>query len=263
MAGSSDLSRRERRNRAKAWLYALVGSYRCPVCGGVAWPAGASWMHCYLRCGRCGLVFVAELPRADDLEQSYLRVHLSDYQVEHKRDWSPWQAHKHATLDALGVLPPEAAGGEAPLALDLGCGEGAGLEVLQQRGWLPWGLELNPAMAEQAREQGFEVATGSLEGPRPEGLPRAFDLVLMNHLVEHLRDPVGAVCAVAGWLRPGGHLVIETPLSPDYSNIDHLYCFSAAAMERLLRGAGLMPVRWYDYVDDNYGHHNLACVALR
>ena len=80
-------------------------------------------------------------------------------------------------------------------------------------------------------------------------------------MISSASRPLAAVCAVTGWLSPGGRLVLETPQSPDYDNIDHLYCFSAAAMERLLRGAGLAPLRWYDYVDDNYGHHNLACVA--
>ena len=224
-------------------------------------------MHAYLRCGACGLVFVAELPSLANLQESYLRVHLSDYQVEHKRDWGPWKQHKHATMDALKVDPPHTATGDAPLALDLGCGEGPMLEVLEQRGWQAWGLELNPAMAQQAQNNGLSVAVGSVEGTRHPSshthLPPAFDLVLMNHLVEHLRNPVAAVCTAARWLRPGGHLVLETPLSPDYDNIDHLYCFSAAALEIMLRGAGLTPHRWYDYVDDNYGHHNLAVVAVR
>ena len=252
---------RTRRNRIKAWLYALAGSYRCPVCAGAARPAGASWMHSYLRCDGCGLVFVAERPSLEDLEEAYLRVHLSDYQVDHKRDWAPWMAHKHATLDALRVHPPVASTGEGPRALDLGCGEGPMLQVLEQRGWQAWGLELNPAMAQQAREMGLRVSVGSVEDLPPEELPQAFHLVLMNHLIEHLRNPVAAACAVSRWLHPGGQLVLETPLSPDYDNIDHLYCFSAAAMEIMLRGAGLTPLRWYDYVDDNYGHHNLACLA--
>ena len=254
---------RVRRNQLKAWLYALVGSYRCPVCSGATRPGGASWMHSYLRCEGCDLLFVAELPTSENLEQAYLRVHLSDYQVEHKRDWGPWKAHKGTTLDALGVHTPDHRADQPPLALDIGCGEGAMLEVLARRGWQPWGLELNPAMAQQGREKGLSVAVGSVEAPRSEGLPRAFDLILMNHLVEHLRNPVAAVCTAAGWLTPAGRLVLETPLTPDHDNIDHLYCFGAASLEILLSGAGLTPQRWYDYVDDNYKHHNLACVAER
>ncbi len=253
-------ARRARRNRVKAWVYALAGSYRCPVCRGAAAPAGASWMHSYLRCEGCGLIFVAELPSQENLERAYLRVHESDYQVDHKKDWAPWKEHKHHTLDVLDVHPP---GVYAPGALDLGCGEGAMLEVLLRRAWQAWGLELNPAMARQAQMEGLRVEAGSVERPLPRDMPQEFHLVVMNHIVEHLRDPVGAVCAAALLLCPGGRLVLETPLTPDYDNIDHLYCFSAAALEVLLRGAGLTPLAWYDYVDGNYGHHNLACVAER
>ena len=222
-------------------------------------------MHSYLRCASCGLIYVARRPSLENLERAYLRVHLSDYQVDHKRDWAPWKAHKHATLDALGVrAPTPAPGAQAPSALDLGCGEGPMLEVLQQRGWQAHGLELNPAMAQQARDRGFEVFEASLESPTPPpGMRGRFALISFNHLVEHLRDPLAATRAAAAWLAPGGSLLVETPLRPDHTNIDHLFCFSTAALDAMLRRAGLRPRRWFDYVDDNYGHHNLACVAIK
>lgn len=219
-------------------------------------------MHSFLRCRGCGLAYVAELPSAADLRASYERVHLSDYQVSHKQDWAPFLAHKRATLEALGVAPP--AGERRPPALDIGCGEGVLMGLLDQLGWEPWGLELNPVQAGQAAARGYPVAVASADDPAPlpPGAP-PFELVLMNHLVEHLRHPAAVLGAAYQWMRPGGRLVLETPQRPDFDNIDHLYCFSAASLEQLLRGCGFSPLRWYDYVDDNYGHHNLACLASR
>jgi SAM-dependent methyltransferase len=187
--------------------------------------------------------------------------------VQHKRDWSAFAALKQATLDRLGVDRLErrlrSAGGGEMRALDLGCGEGALLQVLERRGWEAWGLELCPPLAGRAQKQGLRAVAGSLEGPWPEGgqLPTRYSLVLMNHLLEHLRNPLAALARARALLEPDGRLVLETPLQPDLDNIDHLHCFSAAALERALSDRGLQPLGWYDYVDDNYRHHNLACIA--
>jgi SAM-dependent methyltransferase len=249
---------RVRRNWAKAALHTLSGRRPCPLCGGRCLPAAASWMHAHLRCRRCHLIYVADLPSQHDLIQAYLRVHLGDYQVRHKADWAPWMRHKDLTLDALGLPRWERALGQPRRALDVGCGEGRLLQVLRQRGWEAWGLELNPQLAAEGRQHGL-VTVGSLE--HAEQPARGHQLVVMSHLLEHLRAPLEALERVRTWLAPNGLLVVETPLRPDFDNIDHLYCFSAAALDLALRRAGFVPRSWFDYVDDNYRHHNLACLA--
>jgi hypothetical protein len=122
------------------------------------------------------------------------------------------------------------------------------------------GVEVNASLAARARQLGHQVAVSSLEEAAPEP---PLTLVVISHLLEHLRDPLQGLRRVRGWLRPGGQLVVETPLHPDYDNIDHLYCFSAAALDLTLRRGGFIPSSWFDYVDDNYRHHNLACRARR
>lgn len=247
------------RNWIKAAAFALTAARPCPLCGGMAAPAGASHMHAYLRCRACGLTYVADRPSASDLAAAYGRVHLSDFQVEHKRDWAPFLEHKEMTLRRLGVPAPA----EGQRALDLGCGEGVLLGLLGDLGWEAWGVELNPVMAAEARQRGLRALEGSLEAPSPPpGLAGAFDLVLMNHIVEHLRAPELSLRSVRAVTASGGSLVLETPLNPDYRNIDHLHYFSAAALELLLERSGFRPVSWYDYVDANYGHHNLAVRAV-
>jgi len=250
---------REARNWLRAGVLALGGIRRCPLCGGKALPSGASHMHAHLLCRSCSLIFVADLPPAEELRASYQRVHESDFQVAHKADWAPFLEHKAMTLDRLGV--PAAVRGRA---LDLGCGEGILLGLLAGRGYSPWGLELNPVMAAQARGQGFDVVEGSLEDdPPPVGVPWPFSLVLMNHVIEHLRRPDLALRRVHSWLAPDGCLLLETPMNPDYRNIDHLYYFSPTALELLLTSTGFRPVAWFDYIDENYGHHNIACRAVK
>jgi len=46
-----------------------------------------------------------------------------------------------------------------------------------------------------------------------------FDLVFANQIVEHLVYPIDFTKRVAGWLRPGGRLVVTTP-NADYVKSD-------------------------------------------
>lgn len=245
---------------ARRWALGLLGRARpCPICGGRSRLAGASWRHAYLRCTSCGLIYVSELPAAAAVHASYVAVHPT-YQVEHKRNWPAWREHKQRTLEALELPHLERSlGGRAGRALEVGCGEGQLLAVLRQRGWDVSGIELNASLSEQARQLGFPVATAPLEDATPSG---PFDLVLIVHLLEHLRQPLAALERSRGWLRTGGWLLVETPLRPDLDNIDHLYCFGAAALDLALRRCRFVPRRWFDYVDDHYRHHNLAVAAV-
>jgi SAM-dependent methyltransferase len=244
-------------NALRAIVYALRGTPRCPLCDGRPSPAGASWRHSHLRCGECGLIYVVELPTVDELRATYAQIHHATYQVDHKGDGAAFLAHKQRTLDALGLDELERS---APRrALDVGCGEGLLLDLLQRRGWHAAGIEINAALAAQAARRGLRVTAAPLEEATPDG--GLVDLVVANHLLEHLRAPLEGLRRLAGWLRPGGCLIVETPLRPDFDNIDHLYCFSAAALDLALRCCGLRPRRWYDYIDDHYRHHNLAVCA--
>ena len=243
---------------ARTWARGLLRGRPCPICAGPARRAGATWRHAYLRCTRCGLIYVAELPGAAEVHAAYATAGSATYQVEHKRDWAAWREHKQRTLDALGLADLERATARKR-ALDLGCGEGQLLTALRDRGWDARGVELNRSLAEQARALGFRVTTAALEQAEPPDAP--FDLLLLFHLLEHLRDPLAALERVRGWLGPRGWLLVETPLRPDYDNTDHLYCFSGAALDLALRRTGLLPRRWHDYVDDCYRHHNLAVLA--
>jgi len=250
------VAKRIRHNWARGIVLGLGGWRRCPVCRGLGLPIRASWMHAHLRCRRCDLIYVADLPSRENLVAAYQRVHLDPYQVQHKQQWQAWMQHKELTLDRLRIAAP--AGSRR--ALDVGCGEGRMMLVLRQRGWEVEGLELNDVLARQARELGLNVTTTAVEHASPAG---RYQLITMSHLLEHVRQPLQVLRQVHRWIEPGGLLVLETPLSPDFDNIDHLYCFSPAALILALQRTGFAPHRFFDYVDDNYHHHNLACVAHR
>jgi 2-polyprenyl-3-methyl-5-hydroxy-6-metoxy-1,4-benzoquinol methylase len=134
--------------------------------------------------------------------------------------------------------------------LDVGCGNGAFIAHMRGLGWDVLGIEPDAAAARQAREErDVRVLEGSVEGA---GLPRgSFDAITLNHVIEHVPDPVETLGQCARLLKPSGKLVVTTPnflslahkvFREAWLHLDpprHLYLFSPRAMHRALDLAGL------------------------
>jgi len=106
----------------------------------------------------------------------------------------------------IGLLRP-------PLGrvLDVGCAEGAGIDVLRGRGATHVaGIELDEGFAAKARERYDEVVHGAV----PDDLAwpdESFDTVLCYDVLEHLYDPWSATRRLAALLKPGGQLHLSVP----------------------------------------------------
>jgi SAM-dependent methyltransferase len=139
--------------------------------------------------------------------------------------------------------------------LDIGCGDGHLLADLRAAdpSLRCEGVEFSATAAAAAERAGFHIYRGPIE---TVDLPlRTFDLIIMNQLIEHVREPIEVLRRTARALRPGGHLFIETP------NLDaldarlfrrrywggyhlprHFHLFDTRTLPALVRQAGLMPV---------------------
>jgi SAM-dependent methyltransferase len=105
-----------------------------------------------------------------------------------------------------------AMGGPGPV-LDLGCGRGEWLELLQTEGITAHGVDLNRQMVVIARKRGLDVSHGDGIAALRAAPESSLAGLTLFHLVEHLPYPaVLDLLAEAGRvLRPGGVLIIETP----------------------------------------------------
>jgi SAM-dependent methyltransferase len=80
--------------------------------------------------------------------------------------------------------------------------------------------------------------------PPPEIANHGFDTVIAVNVVEHVRDDVSLVAALATLLRPGGHLAVYVPACPfAYGSLDralgHYRRYTPASLAALLRAGGL------------------------
>ncbi len=140
--------------------------------------------------------------------------------------------------------------------LDIGCGDGHLLADLRDVAGYDLelsGIEFSTDAIASARRLGIDVAEGRAEDVElPEG---SFDLVILNQLIEHVREPAALLRSIARWLRPGGHVFVETP---NIDSVDarlfrrrywggyhlprHFHLFDTRTLERLAEQEGLRRV---------------------
>jgi SAM-dependent methyltransferase len=150
---------------------------------------------------------------------------------------------RRAEVMHLDAIPPGR-------LLDVGCGDGTIMARLRRLGWSAEGTEVDAEAAAHARtEHGLTVHLGPLE---TLGFPDdAFDAVVMNHVIEHVHDPVSLLKECRRILRPGGRLIVVTPnamslghriFGKDWGHLDpprHLHLFSRGTLRDCAEKAGL------------------------
>lgn len=94
--------------------------------------------------------------------------------------------------------------------LDIGCGNGRFLSQMKKLGWSVQGVDIDEKAASMARDlYDIDVFVGKLENAyfRAE----TFDVITMNHVIEHDYNPIQLLKKSWEALKPGGRLVLSTP----------------------------------------------------
>jgi 2-polyprenyl-3-methyl-5-hydroxy-6-metoxy-1,4-benzoquinol methylase len=128
---------------------------------------------------------------------------------------------------------------------ELGCGSGHNLMLLRELGCTVLGVEPDPRARQVAQDNGLTVLAGTAEALPQDLGDQTFDLLLMNHVLEHCLEPKQVVQNAHKLLNPQGFLVVETPnstcLGGQKANIAwpfldvprHLHFFTAQSLQTL------------------------------
>jgi SAM-dependent methyltransferase len=216
---------------------------KCPICQAGAEFRFAQGAYRIFECEECGFGWPDPLPTAEDLDRfysTYTRVHLSDSKInrpEHLR-----------IATTLRQLSP---GGRT--LLDVGCGYGQFLDAAREQGFQTFGLDVNPTRVNHAAARGHQVSQEMLTAASFGG--RKFDVVVLSHVIEHLRDPKSLLQTIHEVLVPKGMLYIGCPnfgglhatlahsRYHHYCPPEHIAFFSAESLRRCAAGAGFGPVQ--------------------
>jgi SAM-dependent methyltransferase len=197
-----------------------------------------------LGCEACGVVHSSPAPTQDELDAYYTepegweaRTPEDEAILREKLERNRTGYAQH--LDLLrGYLRPTGAN-PSPRVFDFGCGLGTWLDVLQDAGWDTCGLEPGAKQAEVAGRRHRMV----------DAIPEqeVFDLAILNHVLEHLLDPLAILREIAASVLPGGQVYVSVP---DFGTVHkhkrlayvandlHINSFSFSGLQSLLALAG-------------------------
>ena len=127
--------------------------------------------------------------------------------------------------------------------LEIGCGTGHNLEMLKAFGRVD-GIEIDgAARAVASRRLGHAIGDAPL--PDLPGVPeRAYDMVAILDVLEHVEEDVASLRSIARRLKPGGRILITVPAFPwmwsahDEVN-HHKRRYTRASLRKAVAEAGL------------------------
>lgn len=226
-------------------------SEACQVCGGTAFAetyrvrdtnqdVPGEWT--IETCAACGLGRLSPMPSAAQVATFYRDV----FYAEDGERFRPWMENMRRGLSGsrafrLMLLRPRPG-----RLLDFGAGAGHFAAFMRSRRWAAVAFDPFSAASEGgALEDGSErISVDCADGH--------YDAITLWYVIEHLRDPRGAIREFHRALRPGGMLVLATQ---DFASVQarifgtrwlfldpprHLFQFSAATLSRMAEQEGFV-----------------------
>ncbi|MEO1654006.1 MAG: class I SAM-dependent methyltransferase, partial [Bacteroidota bacterium] len=148
-----------------------------------------------MKCRHCGLVQVYPLPSPDDLEKMY--------PVDYQGTLSDWEFERQQPL--LSIIDKK----NYASILDYGCGNGALVKILLERGKKVEGVEFNPQLVEKlnaSRHQGIFFTVDTFHQK-----DKQYDLIVLDNVLEHLTNPSQIIDHLKEKLVEGGSLLVRGP----------------------------------------------------
>lgn len=200
-----------------------------------------------VECARCNFIYVNPRLEKSELlglyEENYFdndSIGYRDYRESRelrKKNFARWVS------DAISFVRSE----KPVAALDIGCAAGYCLEVFNERGWKPFGVELNRAYAGQLQAEGYKVYNAPLLGIDFE---EQYQVITLFDVIEHLTDLREHFDKLNSILADDGIIVLITP---DYNStqrkllgkkwfqfkpVEHINYFTLHSLTQLAESAG-------------------------
>ena len=203
----------------------------------------------YLRtviCEKCGLIWSDPRPTDEKIKEFY----STEYRKEYKGIIKPKK--KHVYRDAKEAIKRfnyfKEILSEEDTILDIGAGNGVFVYSLRKLGYNAKGIEPDESHAQYAREElQIPVSTGFAQEINDE---ESFNVITLNHVLEHLTDPLKELKNISRILKKNGYLVVDVPNAEDIKQDPknryhkaHIYTFNPETLVALGKRAGFNVVK--------------------
>lgn len=219
----------------------------------------------YVKCESCGLIFQKLRPTQNTIAYFY------------REDYSPYQALAEKNLGLIGRLKRiedrvvfryvglksvvrriSATHAhhlkEGGVFLDFGCGYGSLLSSYEKKfKCSSIGMDFNKKLISNLRSCGYKALVADDDG-WSQVADKSVDLVVMNHVLEHLYDPLPVLRNFRRILKPGGLIDMATPnpqgisaktFSSDWFALDsprHIMLYEPSVARALFEKAGFSKI---------------------
>ncbi|HIJ59009.1 MAG TPA: class I SAM-dependent methyltransferase [Nitrospirae bacterium] len=249
------------------------------------------------KCPNCGLQWLIPMPISDDIYLAYSEYPTHEYEriknkslkeriklgyLANKYGYTKEKVNLIDKILGLILLPfpfkrvsldfwfnvLKGIKGKGRL-LDIGCGNGELVEMMNNWGWQAEGIEVDYKAVDVARSRGLKVTQGdfleidlSLE---------AFDAIISSHVFEHVYEPIDFLKKCYKAIKPNGIICIATPNSESLQNsifkknwmaLDaprHLYLYNPSSMALCAKKAN---INYYEIKTTSRGSRFIASASL-
>jgi 2-polyprenyl-3-methyl-5-hydroxy-6-metoxy-1,4-benzoquinol methylase len=213
-------------------------SYLCPLCG--QQQRFSPFRFSLLKCSKCGVVVDKKIWNIGTAEQM-VDDWFSDAASMKPDAWTRYYeaCNNKRTYKKLGLL------NTGSRILDVGIGSGSLLVFLQIKGFFVEGCDLSKHKCDYiSQKYGIKTYASALEAIAET---EKFDVIIMNHVLEHTENPVQMLASAFKLLKQGGKILVGVPninaagaLLPGWVSYQpyHLSYFSKKTISRVFLKTG-------------------------
>lgn len=209
---------------------------KCPVCNNNL----SKYIKNILKCESCGLGITTKIPI-----QNYKRYHRDNQYFENE------SLFRDIFLKRLQIISQFKKSGKI---LEIGSSTGVMLKLFQDKGWEVLGIEPSKKACGIANNNGLKTLNTSFELAHLKG--GIYDVVILNHVLEHLKNPKLIFDKCQKVLKDGGLLFIDVPNFGSLSSRlwksrwpyllldEHNWHFTHKSLNKLFSSTGFKEIYW-------------------
>ena len=218
-----------------------------------------------VKCNNCELIYMNPRPTTESISKLYEEDYTPDNKLKilPKVETVRWETTLKKIWHKInGQYVDEIIKKAKGRILDVGCGNGYLLLLLEQKGCEVFGVEVNPNSVKICESLGLEIFCGTIEEAKfPDNF---FDIIILSQVLEHFSSPKVSLRETFRILKPSGKVFIYCPNANSYLARlfgkywhgwhlpFHFYAFTKDTIEKLAIETGFKINRISTITPDNF-----------